>query len=461
MSTLLKEFDPLSEGRSNSQVNEVETSKDQSNEELSNEKSNTTKKNDALESEEEPFFDFQLFIKNLKDPKAEPLVKYTKSFLSNFATQRDLWSATEQEKLIYDFKLFIFDKFSLFDPFKEFDAVNLNNAQEGMEKLMMGKLYSRCYSPELVKHIDINLLDDEHKNDIIEDKVLEDKIKEYNFIELNNLDITNKISSKLDNFVKLASKELNKVNNFKAPRDKMVCILNACKVIFGILKHFQLDKNGADSFIPLLIYVIINGGTSHLMSNIRYIERFRFNKFLKSEDQYYLSSLQGAANFIISLSEDMLTIGDKESFEQKYSDNLANMKEEREELEAKPKAESGSIKANFEHTSSPIDDITTSMVSMFNDFFIRQPLSTEPVNHKIPLNKDSKTIGTETDTDSSKDDKQMSKIIKKIENKERAETLATLCSMFPDLSRELIEDICMAKKYRTGVCVDTLLSLYD
>lgn len=28
-------------------------------------------------------------------------------------------------------------------------------------------------------------------------------------------------------------KELLKINNYKAPRDKLICILNSCKVIFG------------------------------------------------------------------------------------------------------------------------------------------------------------------------------------------------------------------------------------
>jgi hypothetical protein len=30
------------------------------------------------------------------------------------------------------------------------------------------------------------------------------------------------------------SAELLKINHYKAPRDKMICILNCCKVIFGM-----------------------------------------------------------------------------------------------------------------------------------------------------------------------------------------------------------------------------------
>ena len=31
--------------------------------------------------------------------------------------------------------------------------------------------------------------------------------------------------------------ELLKINHYKAPRDKMICILNCCKVIFGMCQE--------------------------------------------------------------------------------------------------------------------------------------------------------------------------------------------------------------------------------
>lgn len=34
-------------------------------------------------------------------------------------------------------------------------------------------------------------------------------------------------------FVDFARRELNKINQYKAPRDKLICVLNSCKVIFG------------------------------------------------------------------------------------------------------------------------------------------------------------------------------------------------------------------------------------
>lgn len=48
---------------------------------------------------------------------------------------------------------------------------------------------------------------------------------------------------------------------YKAPRDKLVCILNCCKVISNLLLNASLVSNvnppGADEFLPVLIYVTI------------------------------------------------------------------------------------------------------------------------------------------------------------------------------------------------------------
>lgn len=41
--------------------------------------------------------------------------------------------------------------------------------------------------------------------------------------------------SRCTGLLELFSLELLKINHYKAPRDKLICILNSCKVIFGEL----------------------------------------------------------------------------------------------------------------------------------------------------------------------------------------------------------------------------------
>ena len=75
----------------------------------------------------------------------------------------------------------------------------------------------------------------------------------------------------------------------------------------GLLRHMRKEE-GADSFIPLLIYVVMKANPDHLLSNVeyvlfgsfsrclvdylaRFINRFRNPTKLQSEAGYYLSSL--------------------------------------------------------------------------------------------------------------------------------------------------------------------------
>lgn len=59
----------------------------------------------------------------------------------------------------------------------------------------------------------------------------------------------------------------------------------------GLLKNSKQADTSADSFVPLLIYVVLQARPDHLVSNIQYILRFRNQDKLGGEAGYYLSSL--------------------------------------------------------------------------------------------------------------------------------------------------------------------------
>lgn len=63
----------------------------------------------------------------------------------------------------------------------------------------------------------------------------------------------------------LAEKELQKINAFKSPREKLLCIMNCCKVINNLLLNASMSENhvlaGADDFLPVLIYVTIKASS--------------------------------------------------------------------------------------------------------------------------------------------------------------------------------------------------------
>ena len=69
----------------------------------------------------------------------------------------------------------------------------------------------------------------------------------------------------VSSFSQLAEKELQKINAFKAPREKLLCIMNCCKVINNLLLNASMSENvvlaGADDFLPVLIYVVIKASS--------------------------------------------------------------------------------------------------------------------------------------------------------------------------------------------------------
>lgn len=109
-------------------------------------------------------------------------------------------------------------------------------------------------------------------------------------------------SNQLMSRTRNATLELKKINSYKAPRDKVICILNCCKFIFSKSRPFDLNvalkaaqmfllifclsifslalirrsegnSKGADTFLPILIYVVLRSNPPNLVSNVQYVTR--------------------------------------------------------------------------------------------------------------------------------------------------------------------------------------------
>lgn len=98
------------------------------------------------------------------------------------------------------------------------------------------------------------------------------------------------------------------------------------------MKSSKTPDTSADSFIPLLIYVVLQAHPEHLVSNIQYILRFRNQDKLGGEAGYYLSSLSGAVQFIETLDRTSLTISD-DAFERNVELAVSAIAEKNREAE--------------------------------------------------------------------------------------------------------------------------------
>ncbi|XP_010252348.1 PREDICTED: vacuolar protein sorting-associated protein 9A-like isoform X3 [Nelumbo nucifera] len=120
----------------------------------------------------------------------------------------------------------------------------------------------------------------------------------------------------IDCAVEFAQKELQKMNAFKAPREKLLCILNCCRVINNLLLNVAMSSDnvpaGADDFLPILIYVTIKANPPQLHSNLKFIQLYRRQSKLISEAAYYFTNLMSAKSFIIDLDAKSLSINESE-----------------------------------------------------------------------------------------------------------------------------------------------------
>ncbi|KAL8803463.1 MAG: hypothetical protein Q9182_003160 [Xanthomendoza sp. 2 TL-2023] len=290
-------------------------------------------------------FDFHRFLEQLRHRTADPVAKFLRSFLVEFGKKQ--WMVHEQVKIISDFLTFITGKMSQCDIWRGVSDAEFDNAKEGMEKLVMNRLYSQTFSPAIPppappqggkgrkKNIEKLLgpgRKGQHQEDIERDEILGQKVRIYRWVQEEHLDIP-PLGDNGRRFMSFAQQQLLKIKMYRAPRDKVVCVLNCCKVIFGFLSTSKSSDTSADSFVPLLIYVVLQANPEHLVSNVQYILRFRDQEKLGGEAGYYLSSLMGAIQFIENLDRTSLTISD-DDFEKKVEASVSEIAERHEEGES-------------------------------------------------------------------------------------------------------------------------------
>ncbi|KAF3766825.1 hypothetical protein M406DRAFT_337748 [Cryphonectria parasitica EP155] len=469
-------------------------------------------------------FDFHRFLEQLRNKKADPVAKYLRSFLNEFGKRQ--WMVHEQVKIISDFLAFIANKMALCDVWKDVSDAEFDNAREGMEKLVMNRLYTQTFSPAIPPPQPIPGgkprrkggerpmgpgRRGQHQEDVERDEVVAQKINIYGWVREEHLDIQ-QVGDSGKRFLKLAQQELLKIKSYRAPRDKIICILNCCKVIFGLLKHSKADSS-ADSFMPLLIYVTLQANPEHIVSNVQYILRFRNQDKLGGEAGYYLSSLMGAIQFIENMDRTTLTITDEE-FEKNVEAAVSAIAE-KHRLESPRTSttlerptqlfggpgEPSSARQSMDHNTAAQSSYSPRQSTSSNDDngeydekaaitgllrSIQKPLSTigrmfsddgdAPAQSSSSARSPSHTPNPPPGGDSSRRSasahgrysaeeaaaRQASAEVaeaQRINRAEHANIVETLAGMFPDLDKEIISDVVYQKEGRVGLAVDACLAL--
>ncbi|KAG9451102.1 hypothetical protein H6P81_011067 [Aristolochia fimbriata] len=239
------------------------------------------------------------FLERMRQPSAADFVKSIKSFIVTFSN--NIPDPEKDSAAVQGFLASMEGAFRAHQLFAGCSEEELDSAGEGLEKYVMTKLYNRAFAslPEDVKH----------------DELLYEKMAlVQQFIKPENLDI--KPDFQNDTALLLAQKELQKINMHKAPRDKLVCILNCCKVINNLLLNASIVSNdnppGADEFLPVLIYVTIKANPPQLHSNLLYIQRYRRQSRLVSEAAYFFTNILSTESFIWNIDAKSLSMEEDE-----------------------------------------------------------------------------------------------------------------------------------------------------
>lgn len=147
-------------------------------------------------------FDFHRFLEQLKHRSADPVAKFLRSFLSEFGKKQ--WMVHEQVKIISDFLTFITPKMAQCEVWREVSDAEFDNSREGMEKLVMNRLYSQTFSPAIPPPQPIPGAKPrrrgverpmgpgrrgQHQEDVERDDILAQKVSIYGWIREEHLDI--------------------------------------------------------------------------------------------------------------------------------------------------------------------------------------------------------------------------------------------------------------------------------
>lgn len=174
----------------------------------------------------------------------------------------------------------------------------LEDGREGLEKYVLTKVYARAWQANPAEAAHSARLD----------------AKVSRLAELlcpAHLDIPDNFRGHTGRW-ETALTAMRDLNKYKAPRDKLVCVQNCCKVVNIHLLEAANSAAGsgttpgksisADDFLPVFIFVVVHAQVPHLYSNVHYIMRYRHPSRMVGEAAYHLTNLSSVLAFLENCS---------------------------------------------------------------------------------------------------------------------------------------------------------------
>eukprot|EP00375_Theileria_parva_P002555 XP_765235.1 hypothetical protein [Theileria parva strain Muguga] len=257
---------------------------------------------------------YNRFLERLKDPSCHDIVTAIKGLVvmlpgnmarSEVATISHNFIDIYAPKLLSVPLSILFKKlFNQLEVFSKLTDEEKLETVECFEKFTMQKLYPQCYRMDPM--------------DAIEDERLQIQMLCLNWIEPHHLEITTMGDV---NILKEAQNHLKNLYKYRSPRDKLIIILNFCRlVVYSIQKVTDKDVSCDEAF-PLLILTIILTNPVELQSCIEFIQYFRHPSRHISEEAYAFTLLVSAVEFIREIGTSSHLKINTQDFQNKYNQN--------------------------------------------------------------------------------------------------------------------------------------------
>eukprot|EP01026_Neomeris_dumetosa_P023084 TRINITY_DN1981_c0_g1_i7.p1 TRINITY_DN1981_c0_g1~~TRINITY_DN1981_c0_g1_i7.p1 ORF type:complete len:570 (-),score=65.38 TRINITY_DN1981_c0_g1_i7:510-2219(-) len=243
-----------------------------------------------------------IFKEVMSKRESRPMVRKIKQFLTTYKQQSP--DSNLGSQMVQRFLNEMSADFRKNDHYRRASEADKEGMEEALEKYITYQLYDKCFG---------RICEEQRERDDCVNRRLEalQDTQPHHF----EIDGQFLASTQLRNLILLAQKELGKVDGYRAPREKLQCVMNCCHVINKILDEGSKkgETHGADGFLPLLNFVVVMVNPTNLVSNVTYVQKFRGQQRISSEESYYLTNLEAIVDWSETLQPSMISM-DKQEF---------------------------------------------------------------------------------------------------------------------------------------------------
>lgn len=225
------------------------------------------------------------FLEKLKQPSAQAVVGDVRDFVGQFPANL---SRPQAARRIHSFLSNAVPKLFGTSAFADDTCEEAKqSALEGLEKFVVLKLYKLLF-----RHAPADLREDEHVESCIRQADIDVFLPE--------------VSPEAKQDFDAAAIELQKVEQYRSPRDKVVCLLNAHRMIAGAADEaYRKSQNGSGTaegrgalLRDLLAALIIQASPPNLFSNVEFTIAFRHPSHLSAEERRCIQDFNEALKLV-------------------------------------------------------------------------------------------------------------------------------------------------------------------